>query len=295
VCVCVRVCVCVCVCVCKHGCKWVYACVWHLLQARARALEALEAESAADDALLQRVVAENVLLHQALRAGTLGRLFACMYMCMCVYSCRYGGRDMSCLVSSLLAGEENSKNLASVPERLAAGQRWHTMLSVCAELPGAPPRCPHDAVDVIYNDERWFSHKEDACVTPRQWNACIASLSGDENEGIMKCWDRIFAAATAATPTSCFGLVRHDVLWTLVATSDEHPLVKQREPILGDISEFSEISLEGYLPGPGHHGPRLSVSGGLGNLNGIISVQKLVQKAYSYARSSQKSTYKGRR
>jgi hypothetical protein len=39
----------------------------------------------------------------------------------------------------------------------------------------------------------------------------------------------------------------------------------------------------------------LSVSGGLGNLNGIISVQKLVQKAYSYARSSQKSTYKGRR
>lgn len=196
-----------------------------------------------------------------------------------------------CHIFSLLAGkfgkfgEENSKNLASMPERLAAGQRWHTMLSVCAELPGSPPRCPHDAVDVIYNDERWFSHKKDACVTPTQWNACIASLSGDESEGIMKCWDRIFAVAT---PTTCFGLVRHDVMWTLVATSDEHPLVKQQETILGDISDIS-------LGMPGHHGPRLSVPGGLGNLNGILSVQKLVQKAYSYTRSSQKSTDRGSR
>ena len=205
---------------------------------------------------------------------------SCTFACMSTLAC-IGG--VFCHVCSLLAGEENSKNLASVPERLAAGQRWHTMLSVCAELPGSPPRCPHDSVDVIYNDERWFSHKEDACVTPTQWNACIASLSGDESEGIMKCWDRIFAVTT---PTTCFGLVRHDVMWTLVATSDEHPLVKQQETIFGDISD---ISL------PGHHGPRLSVSGGLGNLNGILSVQKLIQKAYSYTRSSQKSTYRGSR
>ena len=88
---CVRVRVRVRVCECKHGRKCVYACGWHLFQARARANEALEAESAADDQqLLQSIVAENLLLHQALRAG---------FCCFSAYACASNARAcMSTLV-----------------------------------------------------------------------------------------------------------------------------------------------------------------------------------------------------
>ena len=112
-------------CVCKHGRKWVYACVWRLLQAKPRTNEALEAESAADDELLHSIVAENLLLHQALKAGfCCFSVYACasnaracvsalafMYICMYVYSCLHRGRVLSCLLSARRGGKFEKSGL----------------------------------------------------------------------------------------------------------------------------------------------------------------------------------------
>ena len=178
-------------------------------------------------------------------------------------------------------------------------------IQVCAELPGTRQRCPGSAAPVIYNDERWFSHSNNACVTPAQWNHCIAALPADEaasgGEGMMECWDRIFASEA---PKACFGMVRHDVMWTLVGASDVPSVGRDQsaasspqesiQSVQGssrvqDSLAREETPAETSLSG--RHQAQLTAAGP-GRLKGILSVQTLVHRVYSYARSSQKSNRK---
>ena len=131
------------------------------------------------------------------------------------------------------------------------GRRMEVPLGVCGRIAGGGQGgCGSDTLHVMYNDNRYFSDRDDACVTPHAWQACMSKWDtkhashrpfwdasrattqekpafgtgsrlerGDE---IMQCWNALFAAKNTAAPHTCYAHVRRDQMWSLVASSQKY-------------------------------------------------------------------------